>query len=386
MFNYVRARRLVAVASCVLSILPLSALAQNYVQENLVSDIAQPANADGSSVTIDPNLKNPWGLARGAATPWWPSNEGTGTSTLYTGGGAIMPLVVTIPQAAGTKSRSEPTGIIFNGSTDFNLAAANPALFIFATKQGTIAGWGPPATPVSGGTSMAITKVDDSKAGAVFMGLTWVESEGNHWLLAADFGRRKIEVLNASFNRVDLGAEAFQDERVPRDFAPYNVQAVGATVVVTYAKQNATRTATDDDCGEQCGYVDIYTVRGKLLLHLQDGPWFRAPWGVALAPQDFGFFSHDLLIGNRDGGTIAAFDVVSGKFLGNLLDATGAPIAIDGLWALEFDNRSPNEAGSTTTPSTGPALFFAAGINGYADGLFGTLTPEPSQLNAEDHE
>ena len=105
-----------------------------------------------------------------------------------------------------------------------------------------------------------------------------------------------------------------------------------------------------------------------------------------MAPQDFGFFSHDLLIGNRFGGTIAAFDVVSGKFLGNLLDANDAPIAIDGLWGLEFDNRGTNEAGTTANPSTGPALFFAAGINNYADGLFGTLTPVAAQLNAEDHE
>jgi uncharacterized protein (TIGR03118 family) len=119
---------------------------------------------------------------------------------------------------------------------------------------------------------------------------------------------------------------------------------------------------------------------------LENGPWLKAPWGVALAPQDFGFFSHDLLIGNRFGGTIAAFDVVSGRFLGNLLDASNAPIAIDGLWGLEFDNRGTNEAGTTAIPSTGPALFFAAGINNYADGLFGTLTPVAAQLNAEDHE
>ena len=92
------------------------------------------------------------------------------------------------------------------------------------------------------------------------------------------------------------------------------------------------------------------------------------------------------MIGNRFGGTIAAFDVVSGKFLGNLLDAKSSPIAIDGLWGLEFDNRGNNEAGTTTNPSSGPALFFAAGINGYADGLFGTLTPTAPQLNAEDHQ
>ena len=81
-----------------------------------------------------------------------------------------------------------------------------------------------------------------------------------------------------------------------------------------------------------------------------------------------------------------AFDAVSGKFLGNLLNVSGAPIAIDGLWGIEFDNRGNNEAGTATTPSAGPDLFFAAGINGYQDGLFGTLTPTATQLAAEDHE
>ena len=373
-------------AGSVLAMLPVCALAQHYTQENLVSDIAQPANADGTTVTVDPNLKNAWGLARGAASPWWVNNEGTGTSTLYNGAGAITPLVVTVPNAAGAKGPSGPTGIIFNGSSDFDLAANNPAAFIFATKNGTIAGWGPPATPITNGQSTAITEVDESKNGAVFLGLTWVEMEGNHFLLAANFSQNRIEVFNKNFKRVTISEEAFNDERIPRDFAPYNVQAVGATVVVAYAKQNATKTAADDSCGEQCGFVDVFTAGGRLVLRLEDGPWLQAPWGVALAPQDFGFFSHDLLIGNRFGGTIAAFDAVTGKFLGNLLDAAGAPIAISGLWGLEFDNRGSNEAASTASPAAGPALFFAAGINGYADGLFGTLTPVKAELDAEDHE
>src|SRR3979490_2367255 len=78
-------------ASCALSVFPLASFAQNYVQNNLVSDIQQPANADGTSVIIDAHLKNAWGLARGAASPWWVNNNGTGTSTLYNGAGAITP-------------------------------------------------------------------------------------------------------------------------------------------------------------------------------------------------------------------------------------------------------------------------------------------------------
>jgi uncharacterized protein (TIGR03118 family) len=267
------------------------------------------------------------------------------------------------------------------------LAPNNPAAFIFSTKNGTISAWGPPATPVTAaGTSTAINKVDESKEGAVFTGLSWVEMDGNHFLLAANFSQNRIEKFDTNFTRVKVSPEAFEDELIPRDFAPYNVQAVGATVVVTYAKQNSTKNAADDTCGEQCGFVDVFTANGRLVQRLEPGPWLMAPWGVALAPQDFGFFSHDLLIGNRFGGTIAAFDATTGKFLGNLLNASGAPIAISGLWGLEFDNRGGNEAGSEATPSTGPALFFAAGINGYADGLFGTLTPVSAELNAEDHE
>jgi uncharacterized protein (TIGR03118 family) len=375
----------------VLSIFPATTLAQQYAQENLVSDVSQPANADGTTVTIDANLKNSWGLARGAASPWWVNNEATGTSTLYSGAGSTVSLVVTVPNAARAKGPSSPTGIIFNGTADFALAPNNPASFIFATKNGTISGWGPPATPVvpnsaGVGQSTAINKVDESKDGAVFTGLTWFESDGSHFLLAANFSQNRIEAFGKTFRRVPLAENAFQDERIPRDFAPYNVQAVGTTVVVTYAKQNATKTAAEDNCGEQCGFVDIFTNSGKLLQRLEDGPWLQSPWGIALAPQDFGFFSHDLLIGNRFGGTIAAFDLASGKFLGNLLNANSAPIAIDGLWGLEFDNRGANEAGTQANPSTGPALFFSAGINGYADGLFGTLTPAPAELNAEDHE
>ena len=373
-------------AGGVLSMLPVGSFAQHYTQQNLVSDITQPSNPDGSAVTVDPNLKNSWGLARGAASPWWVNNEGTGTSTLYSGAGAITPLVVTVPNAKGKTGPSGPTGMIFNGTADFNIAPKNPAMFIFATVNGTISGWGPPATPVVAGKSTALLEVDESKNGAVFTGLTWIELQGHHFLLAANFSQRQIEMFDTNFNRVPLSPELFEDDNLPRDFAPYNVQAVSGLVVVTYAKQNANKTGADDNCGEQCGFVDLFNTRGEMVRRLQAGSWLLAPWGVALAPQDFGFFSHDLLIGNRFGGTISAYDIATGNFLGDLLDANDQPIAINGLWGLEFDNRSSNEAGTQATPSTGPALFFAAGINNYADGLFGTLTPVAAELTAEDHE
>jgi uncharacterized protein (TIGR03118 family) len=380
MFSYSRVAPLL-VATCSVLVFSTASFAQRYVQTNLVSDISQPPNANGTAVTVDTNLVNAWGLARGASSPWWVNNGGTGTSTLYSGAGAAVPLVVTIPNAQGVAGPSVPTGMVFNGTADFNLATGNPAAFIFATKNGTIAGWGPPATPVVAGQSTAITKVDEGQAGAVFTGLTWVQFNGAHFLLAANFRENQIEVFDKNFTRASLPGQ-FQDTRRPSGFAPYNIQAVGPLVVVTYAKQNAAQTAPVDEGG----IVAVFNGEGRFLFELQNGPWFRAPWGVALAPQDFGVFSHHLLIGNRFGGAIAAFNMASGEFRGNLLDTTGAPISIDGLWGIEFDNRGNNEAGTTANPSTGPALFFAAGTDNYAHGLFGTLTPVAAELNAEDHE
>jgi uncharacterized protein (TIGR03118 family) len=380
MKNYSKALQIAAVG-CVLSFSPIATFGQHYTQTNLVSDLA---NVDGQAVPVqDPNLKNAWGITRSASSPWWVNNAGTGTSTLYAGTGTIIapPSPVVIPNAPGADGPSAPTGVVFNGTTDFMITnvpgkTPAPASFIFATANGTISAWNPAVTPLQ----LAVNQVTEK--GADFTGLTLAEGDGYHFLIAANFSKGRIEVFDTNFKRLDLPRGVLEDERIPWGFAPYNVQVVGTNLVVTYAKQNAAKTAADDDCGQECGFVDLFTNRGVLVRRLQHTPGIlSAPWGVALAPQDFGFFSHALLIGNRFGGTIAAFNIVNGQFLGNLLDATGTPIAINGLWSLEFDNRGNNQA----SPSPGPALFFAAGINGYADGLFGTLTPVAAELTAEDH-
>jgi uncharacterized protein (TIGR03118 family) len=380
MKNYSKALQIAAVG-CVLSFSPIATFGQHYTQTNLVSDLA---NVDGQAVPVqDPNLKNAWGITRSASSPWWVNSAGTGISALYAGTGTIIapPSPVVIPNAPGAEGPSAPTGVVFNGTTDFmitNVPGKTPAaaLFIFATANGTISAWNPAVTPLQ----LAVNQVTEK--GAIFTGLTLAEGDGHHFLIAANFSKGRIEVFDTNFKRLDLPKGVLDDERIPWGFAPYNVQIVGTNLVVTYAKQNAAKTAADDDCGEECGFVDVFTNRGVLVRRLQHTAGIlSAPWGVALAPQDFGFFSHALLIGNRFGGTIAAFNITNGQFLGNLLDATGSPIAINGLWGLEFDNRGNNQA----SPSPGPALFFAAGINGYADGLFGTLTPVAAELTAEDH-
>lgn len=370
-------------AGCVLALVPMATFAQHYTQTNLVSDLA---NFNGQPVAVqDPDFKNSWGLTRSASSPWWINNAGTGTSALYTGAGKVVapPSPVVVPNAPGAKGHSSPTGVLFNGTTDFlikNVAGKTPApaVFIFATQNGTISGWNPAVTPLQ----LAVNEVVEK--GAVFTGLTLIEEDGNHFLLAANFSQNRIEKFDTNFDRVRSSEERFDDDRLPAGFAPYNVQAVGDNIVVTYAQQNPQKTgADDDDCGEECGFVDVFSIHGRLVQRLQHVPGtLTAPWGVALAPRDFGFFSNDLLIGNRFGGTIAAFNLADGRFLGNLLEESGSPIEIPGLWALAFDNRGSNQA----SPSPGPALFFAAGINGYADGLFGTFTPVTAELNAEDHQ
>ncbi|HVJ56010.1 MAG TPA: TIGR03118 family protein [Aliidongia sp.] len=354
-----------SLAAAAILALPAAAQAQHYTQTNLVSDLANQG-----AVTVDPNLKNPWGLARGAASPWWVNSEGTGTSRLYNGQGQIVAALpfVTVPTPSGS-GVSTPTGIVSNGSQDFDLVAGNTAtasVFIFATKDGTIAGWNPAVKPTT-----AVIKVNESARKAVFTGLTWAVIDGQHFLFAANFHSGAVEIFDASFTKAgDFAFSPFPG------FAPYNVQAVGANIVVTYAEQNSTKTATVDGTGK--GFAVVYDLRGRIVSVLQNGPWFNAPWGVELAPQDFGTFSHALLIANRGSGTIAAFNATSGQYLGTMLDASGNPLAIPGLWGIEVGN-----GGTAGSPLN---LYFAAGINGYADGLFGTITPVAAELNVEDHE
>lgn len=383
MKNYVKTLS-TATAGWILAAVSMGAFAQHYTQTNLASDLA---NIDGKAVPVqDASLKNTWGLARTANSPWWVANADTGTTVLFSGAtGAIVspPSPITIPNVSGVKTPSVPTGIVFNGTTDFlvhNAAVKTPApaLFIFATENGTIAAWNPAVTPLED----AVLVIAPEK-GAIFTGLTLFTLAGKHFLMVANFSQNRLEVFDTTFQRVALTAGMFSDSTIPAGFAPYNVQAVGANVVVTYAHQNPSKTDADNNCGTQCGFVDVYNVQGHLVQKLEHvAGKLNGPWGIAQAPQDFGFFSHALLIGNRFSGRIDAFNASDGGFLGNLLAPDGSPISIPGLWGLEFDNRGTNEAAH----SAGPALFFAAGINDYADGLIGTLTPVAAELNKEDHE
>jgi uncharacterized protein (TIGR03118 family) len=352
--------KFLAVSLLSLFLLPALTLAQHYKQTNLVSDLS-----DQGAAVVDPNLKNPWGLSRSNTSPWWVSDNGTGFSTLYTGAGAIIPIngtgTVTIPppKNAPSGTLATPTGTVFNGSADFVLPNGNPARFIFATEDGTISGWN------GGQNAQLVVDHWENGNGAVYKGATTADINGKRFLYVTNFRKARIEVYDTNFMRVRLGEDAFEAEGIPDGFAPFNVQNIGGTLFVTYAKQDPAR--HDDVAGDGLGFVLYFTPAGRLIGHLQHGPWMNSPWGVVWTPRDFGEYSNSILVGNFGSGKIAAFNGFTGKFIAFLKNPDDTDMVIDGLWMIAFGNNAT--AGSSTT------LFFTAGIQEEQHGLFGTITP-----------
>jgi uncharacterized protein (TIGR03118 family) len=325
------------------------------VQTNLVSDVPNLARV------TDPNLVNPWGITPNPSGPFWISDNGTGLSTLYDGEGQINPLVVTIPPPAGAPGAAAPTGIVHNGSSDFVVqenGVSGASAFIFATEDGTISGWSPGVDLTN-----AILAVDNSASGAVYKGLALgTDSAGDNLLYAANFHDGTIDVFDKNFTPTQLSG-SFTDPRIPQGYAPFNVKNLNGHLYVTYAKQNAEK--HDDVAGIGHGFVDEYDMDGNLVRRLVTRGVLDSPWGETIAPQGFGKFSGDLLVGNFGNGLIHAYDPNTGAFEGTLRDANHRPIRIEGLWGL--------------TPGTGMGagdtdkVYFTAGINHEQDGLYGSL-------------
>jgi uncharacterized protein (TIGR03118 family) len=333
-----------------------AAFAQHYQQTDLVAN----STSVSSMATIDPNLVNAWGLSRGSGSPWWVADNGTGLSTLYDGAGAIVPLVVTIPPPMGTEPPSAPTGTVFNFTKAFAVRPGKPSVFLFVTEDGTISGWNPGADPTN-----AIIKVDNSAQGAIYKGCAIARDGSIVRLYATNFASGRVEMYDGRFQPVTI-AGAFRDAKLPANYAPFGIQNVGGNIVVTFAHRRPG--STDEDHGAGLGYVDVFDLDGRLLLRLQHGPFLNAPWGIALAPGDFGAFSHRLLIGNFGNGRIHAFNLVSGTVEGVLLNTDGTQLWIDGLWALSFGGDAARNGLATE-------LFFTAGPNDENDGLYGKITP-----------
>lgn len=364
-------------------LLPSVASAQEYTRTDLVSSI--PGDGTNPLNGHDAQLVNSWGMARSAGSTFWISDNGTGVATLYNGVGNKQALVVTIP-AAGANLPSTPTGIVANGTTDFALPGSTAAKFIFVTEQGIIAAW-------NGGNAAVVVR-DNSQKGAIYKGVTIAELDGKHYLYVANFHSGEIEVYDSTFTPVSFGGRAFEDgddrasfstgrfrglrtagDEHRRGFAPFNIQAIGTNLYVAFAKQDEKK--TDEVDGEGLGFVEVFDPSGRRLARLQPGAWFNAPWGMALAPGEFGEFSHALLVGMFGSGQIAAFNPVNGAFLGLMNNPDGVPLSIDGLWALVFGAGNANSGPYNT-------LFFTAGPNAEQDGTFGTLVPVARELSEID--
>ena len=369
--GFLRRRALTFVSACVLAS-PAALFAQQYQKTNLVSDLGTLG-----AQTVDPNLKNPWGIARGpSGNPWWVSDEKSGVSTLYNAQGTpanvLNPgangLVVTIPPSVPPPSIGTPTGVVFNGSAnDFRVAPPGVAqtFFLFVSLDGTISGWDPAANPTT-----AIRKVSTK---SVLTGATIAQIGADRFLYVADLKAGKIRVYDSNFQPVEVDEDAFDDDHLPPGFAPFNIQNIGGDLYVAYAKQDQAKTFVTSGTG--LGFVDVFSPRGRLLMRLEHGDWLNAPWGLTLAPSDFGTFSHRILVGQFGSGEILAFDAVTGQFQGKLNDQNNQVIAMTGLWGLAFGAGDQTSGAANT-------LFFNEGLNGGNDGLFGTLTPIATDIES----
>jgi uncharacterized protein (TIGR03118 family) len=320
------------------------------------------SNVSGVAPTTDTNLQNSWGLARGATSPWWVADNATARTTVYNGAGALQSIngdpFKGVPGA--------PTGAVFSGITgQFKVGtAASPnaldtSFFIFDSEDGTISAWRSPSTA-------ALVKVDMSSSGAEFKGLAISNGASGPRLYATDFANGKVDVFDGGWNPVDI-PNAFVDPNLPKGFAPFGIQTIGSSVFVTYGIQGPNGDEIDRN---GAGIVDEYDLDGMFLQRVATRGFLNAPWGLAMAPAGWGHAAGDLLIGNFGNGKIHAFTKLPDgtyKKDGALRDENGNKIMIDGLWALEFGNSGNNGDANT--------LFFTAGPNDEADGLFGKINP-----------
>jgi uncharacterized protein (TIGR03118 family) len=346
--------RLVVTAAALAALLSVGATASAavdnaYTVHPLVSD--QP----GIAPSTDPNLVNPWGLTAGP-TPWWIANNGRDNSTLYNAATDTIPaLVVDVPGG--------PTGLVFHDAVadpgNFLLPANGAARFIFASEDGVLRGW-------NGGTAAQVP-VQDAVAGASYKGLAIGETADGPRLFAADFHNGQVDVFDGSWKLVQNSG--FVDPGLPEGYAPFGIQTIGSRVFVAYAKHDDEE-EDEEQAGQGLGFVDVYDTAGDLVARVAQHGQLNAPWGLAVAPEGFGRFAGDLLVGNFGDGQINAFaELPNGRFehRGELRGGNGKPLAIDGLWALQF-----GLGGASGSPGT---LFFTAGPDEETHGLFGSITP-----------
>jgi len=340
--------------------LPVSA----YQQTNLASDVP------GLAPTTDPNLQNPWGISQTPAGQFRVADNHAGVATLYDAAGRVVGSPITIPTPPGVTPPAAPNGNVFNTTHDFVITQGGKsasAAVIFSTEDGTLVGWNPRVDKHEG-----VTVADLSKTGAVFKTLTAGTVNGTNYLFASDFHNGAVDVFDKHFRLVQL-AGSFTDSSIPAGFAPFGLEVVNGNLFVTYAKQDDAK--HDDVAGVGNGYIDEFSLSGRLITRFASQGLLNSPHGMAVAQDNFGHFSDALLVGNFGDSKVNAFDLKTGAFLGQLTDAQGRPLVLNGgfkendakgLWGITFGN---GHGGAATN-----SLFFASGINAENDGLFGKVT------------
>jgi len=334
-----------------------------YRQTNFISDIP------GLAPIQEPTLINPWGIAFRGTSPFWVSNNGTSSSSLFRGDVAGSPLVKNPGLNLVTVPGGLPTGVVGNATTDFAVTpcavASCPAAFIFSSITGNIVGWNPSAGPNS--TTGVIAA---SHPGHVYTGLAIGSNSGGNRLYAADFNNGTIDVYDGTY-ALTTTTGGFADPTIPttagNTFHPFNIQNIGGSLYVMYAKVGADG---KDEAGVGNGFVRRFNTDGvrDLTFGINNGP-LNSPWGIAIAPSTFGIFGSALLIGNFGEGnpSIHAFNPTNGAFFGAIQNENGDGIVIDELWGLQFGNGV-----NGGDPGT---LYFTAGTGEEEHGLFGSLKP-----------
>jgi uncharacterized protein (TIGR03118 family) len=349
-----------------------------YAATNLLSDIP------GLAIHTDTNLINPWGFAETPQGQFRVSANGTGESLLLNARGNVLgrPVVIPTPSDSPSGAVAAPDGSALNTTTDFVISHGGrsaPATFIISTEDGTIAGFNPLVD-----RHEAVIGADLSDSGAVFKTLTLGADAHGNVIFASDFHNDQVDIFDKNFQLVG----SFTDPNPHAGFAPFGVHNLNGTLFVTFAKQDDPNNAHDDVEGAGNGFIDEFTTDGAFIKQFATGSALEpggldalnSPFGATVAPANFGQFSSTpnnpvLLIGNFGSSQISAFNMKTGAYLGQLSDAQGHPLVLNGgikesdmkgLWGIRFGNGHGGADANT--------LFFAAGINAEADGLFGKVT------------
>ena len=349
--------------------------AMTFTVNNLVG-----SDSSVGAAQTDPNLLNPWGISESPTGPFWISDNGSGLTSIYkaTSSGvttnAIDPITIAVPSGQ-TPGTAAPTGQVFNSFQSdgaFKLQDGSAATFLFATEDGTISGWNSAAGTQS---IIAVNEADNPAAGdealglgAVYKGLAIGAGDDGPLLFAANFRHGTVDTYDQNFNLIN----SFSDPNVPQGFAPFNVQVLENKLFVTFAQQDDTK--HDDVAGAGNGFVDEFDLNGNMLQRIASNGPLDSPWGLAIAPQSFGRLAGDLLVGNFGDGTINAFNLNADDFAGKLLGTDGKPITIGDLWAITRGNGGSGGDANT--------LYFTAGVKNEAQGVFGSLTPNPAAAHS----